>query len=153
MKVKLITIALLFATSLMGMENKTVRTDGDKHVLADLWNQYEAAVKADLPQTQFQVLSSITEEASRRRLHWDFYDAASRKVEVGASRNWKLRDSLQKAFTKEVKDYDEPLVTYVWRRKSLGGDQSAFVLAQRRLLRRVRRIFRSVRAVGRPGAQ
>ena len=134
MKVKLITIALLFATSLMGMENKTVRTDGDKHVLTDLWNQYEAAVKADLPQTQFQVLSSITEEASRRRLHWDFYDAASRKVEVGASRNWKLRDSLQKAFTKEVKDYDEPLVTYVWRRKSLGGDQSAFVLANKEAL-------------------
>ena len=134
MKVKLITIALLFATSLMGMENKTVRTDGDKHVLTDLWNQYEAAVKADLPQTQFQMLSSITEEASRRRLHWDFYDAASRKVEVGASRNWKLRDSLQKAFTKEVKDYDEPLVTYVWRRKSLGGDQSAFVLANKEAL-------------------
>lgn len=97
------------------MNNKTIREDSEGHVLASLWKNYQAAQNADRPQKMSSVLEEIKKEASARRLHWDFYDAAVKKVEAESSRNWKLRDSLQVALRKEIEDYNEPVMTYCFR--------------------------------------
>ena len=130
----LLAAGTFFVQSMTGKEHISA-PDGDKHVLTQQWKQYEDASRADLPQKQFKLLTAITEEAARARLHWDFYDAASRKPSVGGSRNWKLRDSLLTAFAEEVKAYDEPVVSYVYSRQYAGGLPLEDILRNERKLK------------------
>lgn len=88
------------------------KPDSEGHVLSSLWKDYNDAVAADRPQKVASILEEIKSQARAKRLHWDFYDAASRKVDAEASRNWKLRASLQDSLAREVAEYDEPIVTY-----------------------------------------
>ena len=98
-----------------GKTHSNTMTEIDKThlVLTKLWTEYENARKADRPAKQMEILSQIKKEASSKRLSWDFYSAAQRYVEVGSSRNWKMTDSLQSEFAREVADYDEPICSFV----------------------------------------
>ena len=99
--------------------------DKDGHVLTALWKQYEEANKADRPQKEADILSKIKAEAVKQRLAADFYDAAVRYVESVQRRDWKKRDELRKNLEKEVKDFNEPMVTYLWMSDHAGSPSDA----------------------------
>ena len=99
--------------------------DKDGHVLTALWKQYEEANKADRPQKEADILSKIKAEAVKQRLAADFYDAAVRYVESVQRRDWKKRDELRKNLEKEVKDFNEPMVTYLWMSDQAGSPSDA----------------------------
>lgn len=90
-------------------------TDNEGHQLVSLWSEYNAALRSDRPQKQLDILDKIKKDASSRHYTWDFYDAAEKYVQVGASRNWKLRDSLNRTFRKEVESYGDPLAVFLSR--------------------------------------
>ena len=75
--------ALLAALAVLtaGMTiNRTPDKKQDNQNLKALWRDYEAAVAADRPARQAEVLSRIKEQACRERLNWDFYDAGRKYV-------------------------------------------------------------------------
>ena len=129
---RLAIAALLAALAVLtaGMTiNRTPDKKQDNQNLKALWRDYEAAVAADRPARQAEVLSRIKELARRERLNWDFYDAGRKYVQVEASRNWKLSDSLRRVFKKEIDDYAEPVVWVAYRRE-FGGDRNMLDLIQ-----------------------
>ncbi len=69
--------------------------DSDGHTLVSLWKPYYKAVDADKPQDQAKALETIKQEAVSKHLAWDFYDAASRYVQVKSSINWKRGDTAE----------------------------------------------------------
>ncbi len=105
--------------------NANPAPDKDGHVLTALWKQYEEASKADRPQKEAEILTKIKVEAARQRLAADFYDAAVKYVESVQRRDWKKRDELRKNLEKEVKDFDEPMVTYLWMSERDGASSDA----------------------------
>ena len=86
--------------------------DSEGHILVNQWKTLNKAVQADLPQDQLKALEAIKKEASGRRLAWDWYDAASRYVQVRSNVNWKEYNSLREALDQEVKTLDEPVVSF-----------------------------------------
>ena len=105
--------------------NANPAPDKDGHVLTALWKQYEDASKADRPQKEAEILSKIKAEAAKQRLAADFYDAAVKYVESVQRRDWKKRDELRKNLEKEVKDFNEPMVTYLWMSDQAGSPSDA----------------------------
>ena len=99
--------------------------DKDGHVLTALWKQFEEANKADRPQKEADILSKIKAEAVKQRLAADFYDAAVQYVESVQRRDWKKRDELRRNLEKEVNDFDEPMVTYLWMSDQAGRSSDA----------------------------
>ena len=115
----LLSLLLAAGTGLLlaqGTSSTSKKTDMDKdgHVLTARWAEYDKMLKADRPQKQAEILLEIREEAQRRHLSADFYDAGKQYVTVSSLRNWKLQDSLRKAFGDLVQRFDEPIVTYTW---------------------------------------
>ena len=88
--------------------------DKDGHVLTALWKQYEEARKADRPQKEAEILAKIKKDAQSQRLPADFYDAATRYVETVRRRDWKKAEEARKNLKQEVKEFDHPMVTYLW---------------------------------------
>ena len=88
--------------------------DKDGHVLTALWKQYEEARKADRPQKEAELLAKIKKDAQSQRLPADFYDAATRYVETVRRRDWKKAEEARKNLKQEVKEFDHPMVTYLW---------------------------------------
>ena len=139
MKTKIIVSALAVAaicaaaiTSQAFMKtDKNQTKDAEGHVLASQWKAYNAARKADQPKKMAEILESIKKEAKARRYHWDFYDAAVKKVEAESMRNWKLHQELQDKLSAEIKEYGEPIVSYAYRRDTEGGGLIDFVLTNR----------------------
>ena len=86
----------------------------DGHTLTALWKQYEEASKADLPKKEASILEQIKKEAIEKRLPVDFWDAATQYVSVVQRRDWKKRDSLREALAKEVEEFNEPIITFLW---------------------------------------
>ena len=86
----------------------------DGHTLTALWKQYEEARKADRPQKEAEILSQIKQEAMLRHLPVDFYDAATEYVNTVSRRDWKQQQTLREALEKEVKAFDDPMVTFHW---------------------------------------
>ena len=105
--------------------NANPAPDKDGHVLTALWKQYEDASKADRPQKEAEILSKIKAEAAKQRLAADFYDAAVKYVESVQRRDWKKRDELRKNLEKEVKDFNDPMVTYLWMSDQAGSPSDA----------------------------
>lgn len=123
-------LCVAFITSNANMKNdKNQKPDAQGHVLSSLWSEYYDARKADKPLRMSSALEKIKKEASAKRLHWDFYDAARLKVETDLSRNWKLRDSLNRQLAGEVEAYGEPIVTYSYRKDNGGGDLLDYVIS------------------------
>ena len=106
---KLITIL----AAAMAAVNVFAMTD-DGHKLTALWEKYEAANKADKPKTEAEILAQIKKEAMEKRYSVDFYDAATLYVETVQRRNWKEREPAKQALKQEIKDYNDPMVTFVW---------------------------------------
>lgn len=98
-----------FALTRKDADNKP---DGQGHLLTSLWNEYSAAVKADKPKEASAVLDKIISKAKAERLHYDFFDASTQKVNVEISMNWKVRDEYKEWLDKEIADYAEPIVTF-----------------------------------------
>ena len=104
-------LALTLMTMLF-ISSTPVKTDGDGHVLTDLWAQYRTANLSDKPKTQEELLVKIKAEAKEKHLSWDFYDAAVKLVQVRTSVNWKLREQEEAARNKDLKEFGEPIVEY-----------------------------------------
>lgn len=101
---KLLLIISLIAASISGM--------GSTSTIERLWKDYESALKADKPQRQMEILSQIKDISRKERLPWDFYSAGTKYVSAASSRNWKMRDSLERQLRREVLDFDEPIMTF-----------------------------------------
>ena len=108
-RMALAAVALLFAVPMMNAQ-----TDKDGHVLTALWKQYEEASKADRPQKEAEILTKIKAEAQKQRLAADFWDAAVQYVNSVQRRDWKKRDELRTNLKKEVEEFGDPMVTYLW---------------------------------------
>lgn len=127
MNVTFILVAILFFGTL-GMsaffrKDKTKTSpDKDGHELTELWSDWNAAVQQDRPKREAEILAEIRRQAEKKRLAWDFYDASRKYVEVVSSRDWKLRDSLETEFGKDVGKFDEPIVSFAYRAEKSGAD-------------------------------
>ncbi len=112
----LITLALTTLTmSAFFRKDKTWQpADADGHVLTELWADWRKAVQQDRPKRQADILARIREQAISQHIAWDFYDASERYIDAASSRNWKLRDSLNAEFARNVREFNEPLVTFSW---------------------------------------
>ncbi len=105
--------------------------DEQGHALTSLWKNYYSAQKADLPKQMSEALDAIMEQAKAKRYHWDFYDAAVKKVDTEVSRNWKVRQEMNTFLANAIKEYDEPIVTYAYRSSYGGSGLLDFVLANK----------------------
>ncbi len=110
----LVAILCLVAitTTAFVRKDKSRNHTNDGLVLTDLWKEYATAQKADLPKEMTAVLDRIISKAKAGRLHYDFYTAANRKMEVASNRDWKQRDEYEAWLDKEVDEYAEPIVTF-----------------------------------------
>ena len=110
----LVAILCLVAitTTAFVRKDKGQNHTNDGLVLTDLWNEYTTAQKADLPKEMATILDTIITKAKAERLHYDFYTAANRKMEVASNRDWKQRDEYEAWLDKEVEEYAEPIVTF-----------------------------------------
>lgn len=115
-----LTLALILSTMISFAQTK----DAQGHVLVNLWKTYYKAEKADKPQDQAAALEEIKKEASAKHLAWDFYDAASRYVDVRSSVNWKDHYTLQDAFVKEITEMGEPVAVYFYYRNNWSRDKA-----------------------------
>ncbi|MBR1574144.1 MAG: hypothetical protein IJ652_04780 [Bacteroidales bacterium] len=87
-----------------------------KQQIAAKWKAYEEAEKADRPQLQAELLQDIRDLAIQEHIPIDFYNASVRYITVKERRNWKDRDSVRREFSRLVRAFDEPIVTYKWMR-------------------------------------
>lgn len=139
MKTKIFIIAAVLLagaagfTTMATMDRKGIKAPADDsgHVLTALWSQYEAARKDDKPLRQIEILEKIRKEAQARRYHWDYYDALNKWLGVQTSRNWKLRAQYRDSLAAAIEKYGEPIVTYMWKRQSGGGNLTDFILTNR----------------------
>ena len=135
----LIVLAAITVDAFMNNDNKQ-SSDADGHLLTALWKDYYAAEKADLPRKMSKALDAIISEAKAKRLNWDFYDAAQKKVEVESSINWKVQDSLRASLRKEIEEYGEPVVTYCFNYANAGIEQVDYVIASKARLQAAKNI-------------
>ena len=133
--VSVLAVAVICAAAITSQAfmktDKNQTKDAEGHVLTSQWKAYNAARKADQPKKMAETLESIKKEAKARRYHWDFYDAAVKKVEAETMRNWKLRQELQDKLFAEIEEYGEPIVSYAYRRNTGGGGLTDYVLTNR----------------------
>ena len=130
----LAAVALLLIAPMM---NANPAPDQDGHVLTALWKQYEEAAKADRPQKEAEILEKIKTEAKKQRLAADFYDAATKYVDVVRRRDWKKANEARENLKREVKDFNHPMVTFLWMGDSgVSSDERwAFVKARPKVFR------------------
>ena len=132
-------IAVIAAFSLpSNMKTSRSTPDSQGHVLTSLWKEADAFRKADMPLKQLAVLERIRDEAAAKRLHKDFYDAATEAFGVAVSRNWKDSERLEKDLERRIDEYDEPIVTFIHR--SGEGYPADSILASESRLRTGRNI-------------
>ena len=90
--------------------------DREDHTLVALWSQYYKAVDADKPKDQADILLRIKQEASKKHLAWDFYDANWKYVDARTSTNWKLYDELNAEAVADLEKFGEPVAIFYYRR-------------------------------------
>ena len=126
-------IAVIAAFSLpSNMKTSRSTPDSQGHVLTSLWKEADAFRKADMPLKQLAVLERIRDEAAAKRLHKDFYDAATEAFDVAVSRNWKDSERLEKDLERRIDEYDEPIVTF-FRRSGEGYPADSILASESRL--------------------
>ena len=126
-------IAVIAAFSLpLNMKTSRSTPDSQGHVLTSLWKEADAFRKADMPLKQLAVLERIRDEAAAKRLHKDFYDAATEAFSVAVSRNWKDSERLEKDLERRIDEYDEPIVTF-FRRSGEGYPADSILASESRL--------------------
>ena len=126
-------IAVIAAFSLhSNMKTSRPTPDSQGHVLTSLWKEADAFRKADMPLKQLSVLERIRDEAAAKRLHKDFYDAATEAFYVAVFRNWKDSERLEKDLERRIDEYDEPIVTF-FRRSGEGYPADSILASESRL--------------------
>ena len=126
-------IAVIAAFSLpSNMKTSRSTPDSQGHVLTSLWKEADAFRKADMPLKQLAVLERIRDEAAAKRLHKDFYDAATEAFGVAVFRNWKDSERLEKDLERRIDEYDEPIVTF-FRRSGEGYPADSILASESRL--------------------
>jgi len=123
------------ATAPATCAKNTAKTDGDGHVLVKLWQDYTKAEDADKPATAAAALQKIKAEAKRQHLTWDYFDAAEKYVNVGTRGNWKLRDSLHKAFRAEIEAFGEPVAVFYMRRGESSEELQKYLESNKKTLK------------------
>ena len=127
-----LTIALVLTALMTPAETQTANAhsaasqpqkDSEGHTLVALWKTFYKAQDADLPQDQAKALEAIKQEARTKHLAWDFYDAATRYVQVRSSINWKDRESLNKAMEQEIADFAEPVLIFYHTVRNYSGSR------------------------------
>lgn len=101
------------------IDNNSTVPDEQGHIFIHQWKTYYDAVSADRPKKQMEALDAIKKIARDRRVAWDFWDASVKYFDVSVSRDWKSRDSLISRMEREVKEFDEPVLTILYRRSYL----------------------------------
>lgn len=109
------TAGITLISALTPMNRDKQKKEKDGHFFSALWKEYYAAVSADRPKKQLEILESIKAVSKENRQTWDFWDAAEKYRSVGISINWKLRDSLNKQLMEEVAGFNEPIMTFVYK--------------------------------------
>lgn len=119
--------------------------------ISKLWEKYEQAENADRPKDQMKILTEIKEQASARRLTYDYYRAVCYYEEVGYGMNWKLADELKKKKDKEIEDYDEPVLTFLNMEGQYEGKLADFIIRETGRLKAAqnREIWKSERPLNR----
>ena len=110
-------------------------SDDDGHKLSKEWKEYRTAMNQDKPKDALKALEAIKKEAVKQHLTWDYYDACDKFRDMRARTNWKLRDSLDRAFRKEINDFGEPVAVYYLRRNTNREDLLQYVLANEKKLK------------------
>ena len=109
--------------------------DNNGHKLSKEWKEYRTAMDQDKPKDALKALEAIKKEATRQHLTWDYYDACDKFKEVRVRTNWKLRDSLDNAFRKEIIGFGEPAAVYYMRRNTYRKDLLDYILANEKKLK------------------
>lgn len=121
---------ILALTAFISMGKEKKRNTADSQEIAALWKEYGEACQADKPQKMASVLENIKAVARQQRKTWDYYKACEEYVGAVSMRNWKLRDSLESGFRKEIAEYDEPLLSVMMmldRREEQADSVLAFI--------------------------
>lgn len=121
---------ILALTAFISMGKEKKRNTADNQEIAALWKEYGEACQADKPQKMASVLENIKAVARQQRKTWDYYKACEEYVGAVSMRNWKLRDSLESGFRKEIAEYDEPLLSVMLmldRREEQADSVLAFI--------------------------
>lgn len=121
---------ILALTAFISMGKEKKRNTADSQEIAALWKEYGEACEADKPQKMASVLENIKAVARQQRKTWDYYKACEEYVGAVSMRNWKLRDSLESGFRKEIAEYDEPLLSVMLmldRREEQADSVLAFI--------------------------
>ena len=98
-------------------------TEGSKAV-SKYWKEYEKLESQDLPKSQIKCLGQIISICQDERLPWNFYKAIGLLQSVENNLNWKNRDSIKTYISGLVNDFDEPVVGFLWTRRT-GGNANA----------------------------
>ena len=80
--------------------------------LGRLWKEYQAAGKADLPETQLEILERIKKAALDGDCLYDFYHAGELAAQTRGSINWKDRQKAMNDFENEIGRTGSPLLRY-----------------------------------------
>lgn len=119
---RLITLILTLTCMILPASAK----DDGGHTLVRLWSEYYKAEAADKPKDQADILLKIKQEASNKRLAWDFYDATMAYVDVRSRTNWKLNAELTRQAGRDIEAFGEPVAVYFHRQH--GGTGAADLL-------------------------
>ncbi len=79
--------------------------------ISRLWNEYEAARRADRPAAQAAVLSQIEKKAIQGRLTWDLHRCLEAQVGLQSSIDWRLHDSISQKRKDVIAQYGDPVLT------------------------------------------
>lgn len=134
---KILFITILIFASLAGiyaMNQKTgITAAPDRSAIEKLWKDFDASLKEDRPQKQMEILEQIKKMASEQRLPWDFYRACDEYRSTGIYRDWKKQEFFNEQFRKEIKEFNEPVLTFFNDRTVLEG-KTDFIKENRKVL-------------------
>ena len=105
--------AILTSFSFMQRNDKSLET---------LWADYRRAESLDQVRKMTDILYDIKTKSMEQRKSWDYFKASEMYVNVSSRRDWKLRDSLQCQFERDIFEYDEPVLTYLLNSRQFSGD-------------------------------
>ncbi|MGM9764686.1 MAG: hypothetical protein ACI3ZQ_11765 [Candidatus Cryptobacteroides sp.] len=104
-------LLILLSSIIIPLGVNAMNMNNDKDI-TKLWTQYDRAEEADKPKDQLKILDEIKTQAAAHRLTADFYRAVTLYREVTVNTNWKLADKAKARMEKEIRDYDEPVLTF-----------------------------------------
>ncbi len=98
-------------------------TEGSRSI-SKLWKEYDVLESQDLPKSQIKCLHRVISLCEEECLPWNFYKAVGLLEVVENNLNWKNRDSVRTYISGLVQDFDEPVVSFLWTRRT-GGNANA----------------------------